>query len=604
MTPPPHALHTSSAPPERPFYLKDQANASFAVWHPPVTASGVGILLCPPFGWEEVSSYRPRRAWAQTLAAAGHGTVRLTLPSTGDSGGSPRDPCRVDAWTQAIAVAAEWLRTQEGVRHVVAIGMGLGGILAYRAAALGASIDDLVLWSVVSRGRNIVRQLKALERMESAHFFDGLVQPPPPPEGELEAGGFIMSAETVHELEALDLTTFSLPRAPERRVLSIGRDGPPEARLAEHLVGMGVQLSTSPVVGYEDMTSHPQTAPAPSEVFATVAEWLEPIARLAAASAAVAPAMDAALSLDVLEATDGSWVETPLAIPHARGQMAAILTSPAQPTPSGVCAVLLNTGAVRRTGPSRLWVEVARRWALEGVPSLRLDLPGIGDAEGPVVAYPEDSLFHDDGLLDAVAAALDAMTERGTDRRFLLLGLCSGAYWAFRTAIDDARVSGVVLINQRVVAWDEGLAPSRYVRRLLTERLSWSRIRRVVTVPLAMTVMRWLLTSPMRWVRKARRRSPASRDFEQLLERLAMSQTRTTYLFAHREPLYDELLRAGWLERLRQTGRFTVERVAVADHTLRPLWAQSQLHAGLDRALARELASGSGERPAAVARQV
>jgi alpha/beta superfamily hydrolase len=35
-----------------------------------------------------------------------------------------------------------------------------------------------------------------------------------------------------------------------------------------------------------------------------------------------------------------------------------------------------------RSGPNRLTTAFARRWACAGVPSLRLDLRGIGDSDG------------------------------------------------------------------------------------------------------------------------------------------------------------------------------------------------------------------------------
>ena len=49
--------------------------------------------------------------------------------------------------------------------------------------------------------------------------------------------------------------------------------------------------------------------------------------------------------------------------------------------------MLLNSGAVRRIGPQRMWVEAARRWAALGVPTLRFDVVGVGDSDGDGSAY-------------------------------------------------------------------------------------------------------------------------------------------------------------------------------------------------------------------------
>ena len=58
-----------------------------------------------------------------------------------------------------------------------------------------------------------------------------------------------------------------------------------------------------------------------------------------------------------------------------------ILTEPVGPAVD-LCAVWLNAGPQRRIGPNRMWVETARRWAALGVPSVRVDLAAIGDADG------------------------------------------------------------------------------------------------------------------------------------------------------------------------------------------------------------------------------
>lgn len=591
---------------ERPFYLRSGQDTSFAVLHPAAAGSGAAVILCPPFGWEEVSAYRMLREWAGLLATAGYPTLRLTLPSTGDSGGAARDPGRLDAWTSAIATAAAWLRSDTEVPRIVAIGMGLGATLAYRCVALGGDIDDLVLWSPASRGRAVVRQLKAFARLEGAESFTGLPVPPPLADDEIEAGGFLLSAETVRDLEQMDLAELDLPQPARRRVLLLDRDGVAvDARLVARLAEAEVAVTTATGDGYGLMTEHPQFGEPATRVFAAVADWLmettpgmpgpksvaDPIG-----SESTAPRAPSA-PLARLEDPDGAWFERPVTIPSPGANLAAVLTEPSRPCADGVCVVLLDAGAVRRVGPNRMWVEAARRWADRGIPTLRLDLEGIGDADGPTVAYSDDALLHEDKLLVQVRLALDYLADHAIGSRFLLIGLCSGAYWAFHTCLDDPRVPAVALVNQRVLVWDEGLGPSRYLRILFTERPSLSRFRRVVTPRLALGVLAWVLKAPLRRLQRLIRTDgdgAAAATPDELLARLLRSDKRATFLFSEREPLSNELERAGWLHRLQATGRVTVERVPVADHTLRPVWAQSQAHAALDRAVGRELAAVDG----------
>jgi pimeloyl-ACP methyl ester carboxylesterase len=52
-----------------------------------------------------------------------------------------------------------------------------------------------------------------------------------------------------------------------------------------------------------------------------------------------------------------------------------------------------------------------------------------------------------------VRAAIDLMAQRGCTK-FWLLGICSGSYLAFETALQDPRVTGQMLLNSRLLEWD------------------------------------------------------------------------------------------------------------------------------------------------------
>ena len=75
-----------------------------------------------------------------------------------------------------------------------------------------------------------------------------------------------------------------------------------------------------------------------------------------------------------------------------------------------------------------------------------------------------------------------------------------------------------------------------------------------------------------------------------VMRRMQASPLRTVFLFSAAEPLEEELINAGWLPQIEDWPNVTVTRVAVRDHTLRPLMAQQQAHAALDLAMEAELA--------------
>jgi hypothetical protein len=88
-----------ASPAPVPLYIGEGRDAAFAVFHDSgPERKELGVLFCPPFGWEDFCSFRSRRQWAGELAAAGHPSIRLDLPGGGDSGGSPRDADRLAAW--------------------------------------------------------------------------------------------------------------------------------------------------------------------------------------------------------------------------------------------------------------------------------------------------------------------------------------------------------------------------------------------------------------------------------------------------------------------------------------------------------------------------
>src|SRR5690242_19479809 len=133
---------------------------------PPSPSARLGAVLVPPFGWEDVCSYRSLRFLGQTLAANGIPALRFDLPGTGDSSGSATDSGLVDAWIQSVCDAVAELRLITGVENVTVVGIRLGAMLAAAAAARGADFKDMVLWGPAVSGRTLLRELRALQKME------------------------------------------------------------------------------------------------------------------------------------------------------------------------------------------------------------------------------------------------------------------------------------------------------------------------------------------------------------------------------------------------------------------------------------------------------
>ena len=216
---------------------------------------------------------------------------------------------------------------------------------------------------------------------------------------------------------------------------------------------------------------------------------------------------------------DAEIVETPVTIPQEFGNLSGILTVPTdgrQP----VCIVMLNAGAIRRIGPNRMWVEAARRWAARGVPSLRVDVEAIGEADGAVSPYADDNALYVDELIPQVKAAIAFLAEQGVAERFVTVGLCAGAYWAMYVGLEDPRVTAALMFNSRGIVWDTGISASRDLRRAFSQKLTWARIRHNVTGPRLRAVLRFLLAMPGRWLDRRRDRRRGGEDAGSLQDRV------------------------------------------------------------------------------------
>jgi dienelactone hydrolase len=128
--------------------------------------------------------------------------------------------------------------------------------------------------------------------------------------------------------------------------------------------------------------------------------------------------------------------------------------------------ILLNAGLIHRVGPNRLHVRLARRLAAEGFLAMRVDLSGRGDSDAR-----RDSLsFSESGILET-RHAMEHLSSAAGVRRFVLMGICSGATTAGDVAYYDARVAGAAIIEGAAYPTPRFLL--RYYRKRLLRWSTW-----------------------------------------------------------------------------------------------------------------------------------
>jgi pimeloyl-ACP methyl ester carboxylesterase len=137
-------------------------------------------------------------------------------------------------------------------------------------------------------------------------------------------------------------------------------------------------------------------------------------------------------------------------------------------------------------GPHRMNVDLSRELASRGYRAFRFDAAGLGESR-VAKGVRENRIYTKDSVAD-VTSAMKLLGDLRNAHRFVLIGLCSGAYLAFHTTLEDARVIGQVLVSPYAFEWKEGdpVAPTMrkpfrstrfYTRALLDQRV-WVRALR------------------------------------------------------------------------------------------------------------------------------
>jgi hypothetical protein len=135
----------------------------------------------------------------------------------------------------------------------------------------------------------------------------------------------------------------------------------------------------------------------------------------------------------------------------------------------GPILLLPSAGLQPRAGPFRLHVELARRLSAQGIRSFRYDIPGVGEA--PRLTACDASR--------ATIAAIDHLQAQHGGNTFAVGGICSAADTGWEVAIQDRRVSALLLLDGICFAgpWYRYARVLNLLRRLPRE---WRRFARMV----------------------------------------------------------------------------------------------------------------------------
>jgi alpha-beta hydrolase superfamily lysophospholipase len=578
-----------------PFYFAAPDRPLLGWMHaPPAHAPmrDLGLVICSPFGFEAVCAHRSLRHFANAVAERGIPALRFDYEGTGDSAGGARDPARWRAWLQSTHASIDELRRRAHVSRVCLLGTRLGATLAANAAAEREENDiaGLIAIAPVVSGKRWLRELNALEI--AMRFAD------PPPQlaahtNEHESVGFVITAETREALQCIDLLRMTRP--PTTDVLIIDRDDlAPNREWAERLSALGASVDHPLVPGYAEMMLEPHESVVPTKLIEVVCQWIErrvdkgtarvstPCAGRMAGPVIVAPGV---------EETAGYFGES--------GHLFGVVSAPAEPPRPKAAILLLNAGAIHHIGPSRQYVEMARRWASRGYVVLRFDQPGIG--ESPPFEGESENVLYAPSAVRGLAEALGFLRDTWGVDQCKALGLCSGAYHALRAVVAGLPLQEVALINPLVFFWKHGMSlaypayriaedAARY-KQSVRELDKWKKFLtgKVQLRPFAQVVARRAALRANALVRDVARSvgHPLPEDLGTELEAAIDRGVALRFIFATGDP-GESLLRSqggSLVRRLLRERRLRIRRIEGPDHSFTRVWTHDLLTQALEQEL-------------------
>ncbi|NMO02887.1 hypothetical protein HH308_16870 [Gordonia sp. TBRC 11910] len=407
---------------------------------PQAAAVRGGVVVCPSLGKEQAETTRWLKLFAERLAARGFAVLRFDYPNTGESAGAQDAPDAAHNWTEGIGQAIDYLRSG-GAEQIVVVGHRAGALLASQVIA-GSGVRYAVAWDPIRKGRQYLRTKTVLYNMVSEYSDDVAARVPASAiaastvDERIHSAGQTLHADAASELRSLTLDPGAFDGV--RTLLLSGDDG-----LVTSFGDVGAD-----VVRIDDQESylapnHPALLDFPLTDIGVVVDWIDgaigpertPFDVERRTSAVVAHADDGRpITTDVYRTSAGIMVwDTAIGDRHDVGKV----------------FVAHSLGQYVRTGPSRLWFEIAVAVAARGGRAIRFDRMGVGEsgvadaADGRLALYTHD--YVDDGL----GVLADLRPRAGA--RIVHAGICVGSWMAAHGARRTAQLPGVkssvVLVN-------------------------------------------------------------------------------------------------------------------------------------------------------------
>ena len=413
-------------------------------------------ILCPSIGPERMRGERAFRILGDRLATLGVSTLRFDYPATGNSTGDvigtgEADPNLVERWCRSIAEVATHATQLVPGAEIVLVGRRLGALLVLEASrAVAGRVKRCVLWDPPASGRSFVRELRLREAARFDHrYAEELAREHPGI--ALQWEGHRFDRWTVQAIERLNFGEMSPSAAtvdvvsndPARAVMSLARTAGSEVRVIGHRVADAAF----------DWSAY--------DGVALPEDSLDAITRCVMDGAPEAIEDDALRAdphvlSEIRHGSECAIVEELVRF-GPTDALFGVSTARASARTPVTAMLILPTGIESSSGYGDMWARFARRAAEQGVAALRMEWRGNGES----LPHPDgpENVSYAARRTEDVAAGVAWLRARFTSASIVVVGLCSGGYYAVHAAAEGAGADRVIAINPQLY-WHEGMPPT------------------------------------------------------------------------------------------------------------------------------------------------
>jgi pimeloyl-ACP methyl ester carboxylesterase len=366
------------------------------------------------------------------MASEGFAVLRYDHYGTSDSSGDFDDDAFFVEWTDQIRRGVELLRSI-GAPSVSALGMRLGATILGCAAQLhDLDLSSAVLWDPCESGRSYLRERAAFEAVIQG---DG----DPNSTDSVVKSEFIYREETKEKMRSLTLLEVDPEKLSDRLLIITRDDRVTPAKFKARFDAVSVQWESTGEQGAVMEVELP-AARLPDLALRRVRNWF------------VETKVSETPMLETLDGTESLLGDCPgpltvreRAVSVGPRGIFAIVSEPVGES-KGPWIVMVNGANEDHVGPSRLWVDLSRRWASFGLRCVRFDFVGRGESPWSSTDSPTNE--SDAPWLTDINDVLRGVSPDDISNA-VLIGLCSGSHLALRSAL-QLHVRGVCIINPQV----------------------------------------------------------------------------------------------------------------------------------------------------------